>query len=1101
MNKSKSAPLSTTLRLFLALSLLFSACFLTPNAVRPAFAADSIKIAGTSIVEGNHYISDPNGGLKPSEGSSENYLTYSVGQNGENVITIKGDMNITVPEDKVFVFQPVTIETTGHLTIIGSTEFSLVNGTLTIGSEMNRAGSVTIKNSTSSSSPVLGGAVKIYATKDVSISGNTTSSVIGGACTIDTTGDVTLENTNTGSYSNVLYGESTINTTGDVEITANTKNAVVKEKLNIGTADKRAKSVTIKNENTDTSNPARTALIDSRAEIYATGSVTVTGNTSDTIFSDACIIDTSGDVTLRNTAGKVCSGGAIIDTTGKVEITGATGVRNFINIALAIGKNKIPSSVEIKNTNDSVSSSANLIDGPAEIHATGSVTVTGNTSGAIFDTCRINTTGDVTLGNTNTGFHGNVLYGESTINTTGNVSITGNTYDSIVNDALTIGSETNHAGSVTIQNSTSSSNPVLYGAVKIYATKDVSISGNTTSSVIDGVCLIDTSGDVTLENTTGKVCSSTVTIDTTGDVKIIGDTGAYYSLINGALTIGRTKTPSSVEIKNTGDSVSIANLIEGAAKVTSAGNVTVTGSTSYSIFRGACTINTSGNVTLRNTAGKVCRSRAKIYATGNVTVTGNTSDAIFYDTCQIDTFGDVTLENTTGNVSITGNTYSSIVGSDLTIGSETHRAGSVTIKNSTSSSKPVLYGAVKIYATKDVSISGNTTNSVIGGACIINTSGDVKIIDDTSAYYSLIDGDLTIGSSNVPAKSVEITNAFTPNDEDSSSLYVVHGSAAIYATGDVSITGRSSDHDSLVGGTFTIGSDTVHAASITLTNKDAKALNKEPTIFGLYDMKAGDSADTASPVENPTEEDYKKAYVQLTAHTHTHDFTGEWKYDSTGHWHECPADGTLSDKQPHTFGDWTISGDKRTHTCECGYSETETVAAPVTPDVDVPMPALNGWKVLPQGTVYYKNSVKLKGWQTLDGTTYYFDAKGYLQTGWLHLEDNWYYLDSTGARQTGWVKVKNTWYYLDSDGVMLSATWLEDNGKWYYLAPSGAMYNNQWRCTKGVWYYLLGNGEMAKNRWIEDKGDWYYFGSDGAMLVSTTAPDGSKLGADGKWIG
>ena len=765
MNKSKSAPLSTTLRLFLALSLLFSACFLTPNAVRPAFAADpdSIMIAGTSVEKGHPYISDPDGtGLKLAqpESPSDNYLIY----NGENVITIEGDMDITVPEDRAFVSQFVTIKTTGSLTINGSIEGSLVSGTLTIGSEKERAGSVTIQNnnSTSASDPVLDGAVKIYATKDVSISGNTS-----------------------GDFGSVIWSAS--------------------------------------------------------------------------------LIDTSGDVTLENTAGKVCSS-----------------------------------------------------------------TVT--------------------------------------INTTGDVSITGNTYNSIVNRDLTIGSETNHAGSVTIQNTNDSATaPVLGGAVNIYAENDVSISGDTTSSVIKSACIIDTSGNVTLENITGKVCDSTTTIITTGDVKIIGNT--YYSLIKGALTIG----------------------------------------------------------------------------------------------------------------------------------SEMNRAGSVTIKNSTSSSSPVLYGAVKIYATKDVSISGNTTNSVIGGACTINTSGDVKIIDDTSAYYSLINGNLTIGSSNVPAKSVEITNTFTPYDGDHSSSYVVNGSAAIYATGDVKITGRSSNQDSLIRDTFTIGSDTVHAASITLTNKDAKALDKRPTIFGHYDMKAGDSAETASPVENPTEEDYKKAYVQLTAHTHTHDFTGEWKYDSTGHWKECPADGTLSDKQPHTFGDWTISGDKRTRTCECGYSET--VAAPVTPDVDVPMPTLNGWKTLPQGTVYYKNSVKLKGWQTLDGTTYYFDAKGYLQTGWLYLEDNWYYLDSTGARQTGWVKVKNAWYYLDSNGVMLSATWLEDNGKWYYLAPSGAMYNNQWRCTKGVWYYLLGNGEMAKNRWIEDKGDWYYFGSDGAMLVSTTAPDGSKLGADGKWIG
>ena len=969
MNKSKSALLSTTLRLFLALSLLFSACFLTPNAVRPAFAAEpnSITIAGTSVVEGGQYIPDPNGGLKLAqpESPSDNYLIY----NGEKVITIKGDMDITVPENKAFVSESVTIETTGHLTITGNTVLSLVNSDLTIGSETNRAGSVTIKNSTSSSSPVLYGAVKIYATKDVSISGNTTSSVIGGACTIDTTGDVTLENTNTGSYSNVLYGESTINTTGDVEITGSTKQSLVKGALTIGET-KTPSSVEIKNTS---DSKTHSNLIDGTAEIHANGNVTVTGSTRNSIFSGACTINTSGDVTLRNTAGKVCGSTATIDTIGDVKIICDTGTDNsLIYGALTIGKTKTPSSVEIKNTSDAVSSS-DLIGGRSEIYATGSVTVTGNTSGAIFfDACRINT-----------------------------------------------------------------------------------------------------SGNVTLKNSAGKVCGGGATIDTTGDVKIIGNTGTYNkNLINVALAIGKNKIPSSVEIKNTNDSVSSSvNLIDGPAVIHATGNVTVTGNTSGAIFD-TCLINTTGDVTLRNT---------------NTGFHGNVL------------YGESTI-NTTGNVSITGNTYDSIVNDALTIGSKTHRAGSVTIKNnSTSSSKPVLYGAVKIYATKDVSISGNTTNSVIDGTCRIDTTGDVKIIDDTSAYYSLIDGDLTIGSPNVPAKSVEITNAFTPNDGDHYSSYVVNGSAAIYATGDVKITGRSSNQDSLVRDALTIGSDTVHAASITLTNKDAKALDKRPTIFGLYDMKAGDSAETASPVATPTEEDYKKAYVKLTAHTHN--FTGEWKYDSTGHWHECPADGTLSDKQPHTFGDWTISGDKRTRTCECGYSETETVAAPVTPDVDVPMPTLNGWKTLPQGTVYYRNSVKLKGWQTLDGTTYYFDAKGYLQTGWLHLEDNWYYLDSTGARQTGWVKVKNAWYYLDSDGVMLSATWLEDNGKWYYLAPSGAMYNNQWRCTKGVWYYLLGNGEMAKNRWIENKGDWYYFGSDGAMLVSTTAPDGSKLGADGKWIG
>ena len=177
-------------------------------------------------------------------------------------------------------------------------------------------------------------------------------------------------------------------------------------------------------------------------------------------------------------------------------------------------------------------------------------------------------------------------------------------------------------------------------------------------------------------------------------------------------------------------------------------------------------------------------------------------------------------------------------------------------------------------------------------------------------------------------------------------------------------------------------------------------------------------------------------------------------------------------------------------------------ATPVIPSEPTVMPSVsNGWKDVSQGTVYYKNGVKVKGWQKIDGETYYFDQKGVLQTGWLDLDGHWYRLDNTGAMQTGWVKVGKSWYFMEENGVMDAATWLSNGGKWYYLGADGTMYSNKWRCTKGVWYYLLGNGEMAKNRWIEDKGDWYYFGSDGAMLVSATAPDGSKLGADGKWIG
>lgn len=176
-------------------------------------------------------------------------------------------------------------------------------------------------------------------------------------------------------------------------------------------------------------------------------------------------------------------------------------------------------------------------------------------------------------------------------------------------------------------------------------------------------------------------------------------------------------------------------------------------------------------------------------------------------------------------------------------------------------------------------------------------------------------------------------------------------------------------------------------------------------------------------------------------------------------------------------------------------------ATPVIPSEPMVTPSVsNGWKDVSQGTVYYKNGVKVKGWQKINGETYYFDQKGVLQTGWLELDGRWYRMDNTGAMQTGWVKVGKAWYFMDENGVMDAATWLSDGGKWYYLGADGAMYSNKWRCTKGVWYYLLGNGEMAKNCWIEDKGNWYYLGADGGMLIDTTTPDGYRVDENGAWI-
>ena len=66
-----------------------------------------------------------------------------------------------------------------------------------------------------------------------------------------------------------------------------------------------------------------------------------------------------------------------------------------------------------------------------------------------------------------------------------------------------------------------------------------------------------------------------------------------------------------------------------------------------------------------------------------------------------------------------------------------------------------------------------------------------------------------------------------------------------------------------------------------------------------------------------------------------HEYTGEWKYDKTGHWRECDICNDPSDMVKHTFSEWvvtkepTIDGQgSRERSCTiCGYAETEAIAA------------------------------------------------------------------------------------------------------------------------------------------------------------------------------
>ena len=78
---------------------------------------------------------------------------------------------------------------------------------------------------------------------------------------------------------------------------------------------------------------------------------------------------------------------------------------------------------------------------------------------------------------------------------------------------------------------------------------------------------------------------------------------------------------------------------------------------------------------------------------------------------------------------------------------------------------------------------------------------------------------------------------------------------------------------------------------------------------------------------------------EITTAAKEHDFTGEWKHDAEGHWHECKNDGCTkrSEKEKHTFK-WVTdveatskkAGTKHEECKTCGLKQNENTVIPAT---------------------------------------------------------------------------------------------------------------------------------------------------------------------------
>ena len=173
---------------------------------------------------------------------------------------------------------------------------------------------------------------------------------------------------------------------------------------------------------------------------------------------------------------------------------------------------------------------------------------------------------------------------------------------------------------------------------------------------------------------------------------------------------------------------------------------------------------------------------------------------------------------------------------------------------------------------------------------------------------------------------------------------------------------------------------------------------------------------------------------------------------------------------------------------------TITVADPTQPSVvasatihvnaPVPAPKAGVWKWGARGWWYryedgtFPSSTAL----VIDGSTYRFDAAGYMRTGWVFEDGQWFYHSSSGAQTTGWVRSGVHWYYLDpASGVMVTG-WVQVGSTWYYLSPDSGAMATGWLKEGGYWYYLQpGSGAMATG-WLKIWGTWYHFADNGQLI-------------------
>lgn len=152
---------------------------------------------------------------------------------------------------------------------------------------------------------------------------------------------------------------------------------------------------------------------------------------------------------------------------------------------------------------------------------------------------------------------------------------------------------------------------------------------------------------------------------------------------------------------------------------------------------------------------------------------------------------------------------------------------------------------------------------------------------------------------------------------------------------------------------------------------------------------------------------------------------------------------------------------------------------------------VTGWYNDGNGTMYLTESGISVGFNEIDGSTYYFDTNGYLQTGMVSINNKLYQLDSTtGEILTGWYTDENGHrLYFTENGMTTGISNID--GFLYYFDENGYQTTGWIVLNQKTYYFNEATGYLSYNVWIAYGDGKRFLNEDGVMATGLTVISGN----------